>query len=152
MSVMFKSWMLVKFMILASALILTDCAAKQTIKTEKVTSDKTGWINDETFVINGKGSPSAEIIDVNKRKEDSLRNAVSNAQKSAYDIFVTYYHEESGIGIQGYGNRKYEFMSYIRQIIATGRPVDIQYDSRQNCEILYEIKQERLKKKVTEFF
>ena len=152
MSAMFKSGMLVKLVILASALTLTGCTAKQTVKAEKVSYDKTGWVNDETFRIKGKGTPSPEITDVNKRKDDALRNAISNAQKSAYNIFLTYYHEESGLGIQSYGNRKVEFMSYIRQIIATGKPVDVQYDGMQNCEIMYEINQERLKKKVTEFF
>ena len=152
MSELLKHGLLVKFMLLFSVIILTDCTTKQIIPVKKISSEKTGWLDDDTFRIKAKGTASQEINDTDKRKNESLNNAISNAQKSTYDIFLTYYQENTGMGIQGYGNRKYEFMSYIRKIIATGKPVDIEYDSNQNCEILYEIKQERLKKKVMEFF
>lgn len=151
MSAPCKPGLFIKLMILAAAVMLSGCATKQAAG-GKISSDKTGWIDDDTYRITGKGAPSSELTDPDKRKEDALQNAVGNAQKSALDIFMTYYTENSGMGIQGYGNRKYEFMSYVRQIIATGKAVTIEYDSRQNCEIIYEIKQERLKKKVTEFF
>ncbi len=152
MSELLKTGVMLKLLLIFSVIILTDCTTKQIIPVKKISSEKTGWIDDDTFRIKAKGAASPEINDTDKRKNESLNNAISNAQKSTYDIFLTYYQENSGMGIQGYGNRKYEFMSYIRQIIATGKPVNIQYDSSQNCEILYEIKQDRLKKKVIEFF
>lgn len=143
----------VKLMLLFTVIIISGCTARQTVPEGNISSAKTGWINDETYRITGKGVSSSEITDPDKRKEDSLRNAISNAQKATLDIFTTYYTDYTeGGGIQGYGNRKYEFISYVRQIIVTGRAVKINYDSNQNCEIIYEIKQERLRKKVTEFF
>ena len=72
MSALFKPELFVRMILIISVFVLSDCATKQTATVSKISSEKTGWIDDETFRIKGKGSPTPEITVEKKKKEKAI--------------------------------------------------------------------------------
>ncbi len=107
-----------------------------------------GWIDDNTYRIMAEGEPSPHLEkkDVDKRKESSKKAAILNAKFSLMKKFsesITDKYMDPGHDT----NHSVAFEKILGTIIEDGRVIAERYDQDGNCEIIFEISSEGLRKR-----
>ncbi len=108
---------------------------------------KEGWINENIFRCAGSGSPDPNLVQKDQRRESSRRAALESVQRRTLEMF-TGERLSSGTGDEYDPVKGREMRLFLRGLVMQGSIVQEQYDSKDNCTIVYEIRRERLKRAV----
>lgn len=105
------------------------------------------WIDENTYRYIATGIPDSRSLNEKEKKESARKNAILNVQYEIISKFKGYVYESCG------GMIDFEPSSVVTGIeiikaVRSGKVIDERYDADFNCEILYEVKSEKLKKKV----
>ncbi|MCP4138293.1 MAG: hypothetical protein GY754_45445 [bacterium] len=96
------------------------------------------WTNENTYRLNAAAMPEKGLTDIAERKASAKRAAVLSAQEQILEKFKDSCSEGGD----------YESGKEIIKIVRNGKVIEDIYDNEQNCEVTYEVKSRKLKKKV----
>lgn len=104
-----------------------------------------GWTDNDTFLINATGASTKKVADPEKQKEEARRAAILFAQYRIVDTFKGYILE-GATGIMADEPYFKASLATLKQLAKEGKIVAEKYDDEGNCEILYELKKNGLRK------
>jgi len=106
-----------------------------------------GWVDDNTYRITVEAGPRLTLKNRDDRRKSSKRAAIQNAQ---YLLHKKFMGAEITYAPSLNSSEQHDFTK-ISEIIKKGYVLRIIYDYDDNCQIIYEVKAERLKKMVDDY-
>ncbi|MCP4138297.1 MAG: hypothetical protein GY754_45465 [bacterium] len=110
-----------------------------------------GWVNGDTYRLYAAGLPNRGVAGIAGRKASAKSAAILNAQYQILEKFKgTRIEGAGGMADYGrvYGEADYKRGREIKNIVKSGKVIKETYDNEQNCEIIYEVKGSKLKKRI----
>lgn len=110
-----------------------------------------GWVNENTLRIVAVGIAQKNESDLVKRKQQAKRNALRTARITVKEKFVGLALNEGRGILKDPIYRKF-FHKNIQRILKTGKVVHELYDKSQSCEIIFEVTEPNIRRKIIEGF
>ncbi|MCP4138295.1 MAG: hypothetical protein GY754_45455 [bacterium] len=139
--------MLLSSVLIVGPLSTTACRSEQVKSGEVMVTD--GWVDDDTFRWTAAGMPKRGLTDIAERKATAKRVAILNSQYTILEKFKGARIEGAG-GMATFYEEDYTRGREIIQTVKKGKVVKETYDKEQNCEVVFEVKSPKLKKKIFE--
>ena len=107
-----------------------------------------GWVDGNTYRITATGIPRKKLTDPVEKKKAAKTAAILYAQSSIIDRWIGSRVNSCG-GMPDLEISTPALSLEMNEIVKKGTILSETYDEELNCEIVYEVKQKNLKKKVT---
>jgi len=107
------------------------------------------WIDNDTYRLHAAAAPSKKLRDAEReeRRKYSKRIAILNAQYQIIEKFKGI-PLEAATGIMGSDPAAVGVAKDLKEAVKRGTVISESFDEEDNCEVLYEVKDKALKKKV----
>ncbi len=130
------------------AMTLSSCGGSRIGGTVEGQSYKTeGWIDENTYRIAAAGVPKRTLTNKIQRRESAKRAAILNAQYQVLEKFKGS-KIEGAAGMSDFEMTGMAVAQEVQGVVKGGSVTKVTYDAEDNCEIIYEVKANGLKKKV----
>ncbi|MCP4138294.1 MAG: hypothetical protein GY754_45450 [bacterium] len=136
--------MLLSSVLIAGPLSTTACRSGQ-VETKEMKNR--GWVDENTYRWQTAGSPKRGLTDIAERKTTAKLAAVLNAQYTIIEKFKGA-RLEGAAGMLDISDEDFKRGEELKKIAKNGTVIKETYDNEQNCEVIYEVKSPKLKRKI----
>jgi len=118
-------------------------------KDSSQTTVSMGWIDENTYRVEAEGDVNSKLTNKVQRRESSKIAAILNAQYQVLEKFKGSLIERAA-DMSDFESTGSAIAQEVLEYIKNGSVVSATWDEEDNCEIIYEVKAQGLKKKCTD--